>query len=302
MSNRNKTRKPPVLRTPLKSPESDRNENDVQTQDPDTQGSLEDEEEENEVNEDEGIVVTDMEKIVQLIMGIKNDVGRLAERVDNEVEALTAGILNSQDESMELRKMVKEIGLENLQEEIRKEKPKRKVRILGSSPEEEDEYEVPRRDRGQGRSTRRDSGFQRLGSEVFTGRDNIMVIESDKHLSIKWKNKTIDRYLKFLEEIEKFQLMNNQKVNFLFPHLEDDQDLIAQQLAVEFPRKYYSRAAIHQVDVKDLTSVCQAMYCPNDTQHFLKLLHLSCSSYAVEQRSKFDNKVKWPQREIPEEI
>jgi hypothetical protein len=291
----------PVLRTPVKSP-GKRNEpapEEQEQEDEQEEPEPEEEEQENKQEEPEPEDAAnqkgDMAKIIELIQGIKEDVKGLRCRLNEEVDTLSAGIVYAQEETHNLREVLQQQDKERFKEELREERTREKIQgsskkktsrsrreydeyeeLGGNEPEEEDV--PPRR-----RESRRDSGYQRLGAELFKARENILVVESDKHLTIKWKIKNIDAYLRFLEEIEKFQLKYNQKVPYLFPHLEDNiQEWIAQQLMIEFPRKYNNRQAVYRVEVKDLTSVCQAMFCPNDTQHFLRLLQSSCNPYAVE--------------------
>jgi hypothetical protein len=60
---------------------------------------------------------------------------------------------------------------------------------------------------------RRDSAVHRLTTfNGATNREGMLTVESDKHASIIWENKTVDGFLKFLEEIDKFTLTYNQPV------------------------------------------------------------------------------------------
>ena len=67
---------------------------------------------------------------------------------------------------------------------------------------------------------RRDSAVHRL--TTFNGlatREGVLTMASDKHANIIWENRSIDGFLKFLDEIDKFTLIYNQPVPYLFnPH------------------------------------------------------------------------------------
>jgi hypothetical protein len=57
------------------------------------------------------------------------------------------------------------------------------------------------------RINRRDSAVNRL--TTFNGpanRERILTLESDKHAEIVWENRTVDGFLRFFEEIDKFTL------------------------------------------------------------------------------------------------
>lgn len=61
---------------------------------------------------------------------------------------------------------------------------------------------------------RRDSAVHRL--TTYNGamsREGTLILESDKHASIIWENRSIDGFLKFLDEIDKFTLTYNQLIH-----------------------------------------------------------------------------------------
>ena len=72
-------------------------------------------------------------------------------------------------------------------------------------------------------NNRRDSASHRL--TTFNGgmsREGVLTVESDKHTSIVWENRSVDGFLKFLYDIDKFILTYNQPVPHLFTHINEN--------------------------------------------------------------------------------
>ena len=136
---------------------------------------------------------------------------------------------------------------------------------------------------------------RRLSMKVFDPRDNIMVVENNDHLKIKWSHKSVNSLLNFLEEMEKFQLKHNQEVRSLFSHLSIplQEEIIRHAMRMKtLSKKYRSRSEVFKIIPEDLVLTAMKMFTPRDTKHFLELLGDSCSPYAVFQDSRFYDDVK----------
>ena len=64
------------------------------------------------------------------------------------------------------------------------------------------------------------------------------------------------------------------------------QGMNGDKLSEIFPREYRSSLARYSAPVEHLTKVVQSLFCPQDKNHFNRLLKGSCASYAVEQRQE----------------
>ena len=91
-------------------------------------------------------------------------------------------------------------------------------------------------------------------------REGILTLESDKHASIIWENRSIDGFLKFLDEIDKFTLTYNQPVPYLFTHITENlQEIIAELLYVNKPQKYTTMIDIFKATTADIVEMVQSI-------------------------------------------
>ena len=136
---------------------------------------------------------------------------------------------------------------------------------------------------------RRDSAVQRLTTfNGLTSREGILTLESDKHASITWENRSIDGFLKFLDEIDKFTLTYNQPVPYLFTHINENlQEIIAELLYVNKPQKYTTMIDIFKATTADIVEMVQIYFAPRDLAHFNTLLSNACKKYEVFQKGDF---------------
>ena len=138
-------------------------------------------------------------------------------------------------------------------------------------------------------NNRRDSASHRL--TTFNGgmnREGMLTVESDKHTSIIWENRSIDGFLKFLDDIDKFILTYNQPVPHLFTHINENlQEVLSELLYVHKPNKYTSMTDIFKATTADIIEMVQIYFAPRDLAHFNTLLTSSCKKYEVTQRGDF---------------
>jgi hypothetical protein len=139
------------------------------------------------------------------------------------------------------------------------------------------------------RINRRDSAASRL--TTFGGivqRENLLTLQSDKHTSIVWETRTVDGFLRFFDEIDKFTLTHNQPVPYLFTHIADNlQEIVAELLYVHKPQKYSTKLDVFKATTLDILEMAQIYFAPRDLAHFNILLMNSCKSYEVKQRGDY---------------
>ena len=113
-------------------------------------------------------------------------------------------------------------------------------------------------------------------------------MESDKHTQIKWETRTVDSFLKFFEDIDKFVLTYNQPVPHLFTHISDNlQEVISELLYVNKPQKYGNRNDVFKATTQDIYEMVQLYFAPRDLAHFIMLLMTSCKRYEVIQKGDY---------------
>ena len=135
------------------------------------------------------------------------------------------------------------------------------------------------------RINRRDSAVTRLTTFQANPREGMLTMESDKHTQIKWETRTVDSFLKFFEDIDKFVLTYNQPVPHLFTHISDNlQEVISELLYVNKPQKYGNRNDVFKATTQDIYEMVQLYFAPRDLAHFIMLLMTSCKRYEVIQK------------------
>ena len=65
-----------------------------------------------------------------------------------------------------------------------------------------------------------DTRFMRMSRGKYVEKPNTVVIGSEKHFEISWKKKDVDSDLRFLEEVEEFQLKHQRTIPNLIPMLD----------------------------------------------------------------------------------
>lgn len=139
------------------------------------------------------------------------------------------------------------------------------------------------------RNIRRDSAAGRL--TTFNGvpeRENILTIKSDRHADIIWENRSVDGFLKFVEDIDRFTLTYNQPVPYLFTHVSENlQEVLAELMYVHKPHKYRSKTDVFKATTADIYEMAQIYFAPRDLAHFVSLLTTSCKKYEVVQKGDF---------------
>lgn len=111
-----------------------------------------------------------------------------------------------------------------------------------------------------------------------------VILQTDKHLSIKWRDKTIDGFMEFLERIIEFELSYNVKIQALYSHFDPDlQKIISNILRAQHPTIYNSVIKVYKASAEDLMEAVQIHFAPKGLDHFNKLLSSSCEKYKVEQ-------------------
>ena len=138
------------------------------------------------------------------------------------------------------------------------------------------------------RVNRRDSAYNRLTTFKSNAKEGVLSVESDKHLNIIWSVRTVDGFLKFLEDIDKFVLTYNQQIPYLFTHISEDlQEVLAELLYVHKPQKYTSKNDVFKVTTQDLFDIVQIYFAPKDLGHFNILLLGACKKYEVFQKGEY---------------
>jgi hypothetical protein len=125
--------------------------------------------------------------------------------------------------------------------------------------------------------------YKRLSVGGYEMRKDRVVLDTDKQFEISWKIRSINGYLKFLDEVEHFQLKYQKEITYLFPLL---QRAIGEELLVKFPTRYRRNRDLYKADIDDITQVVQSLFCPNDRNHFIRLLKKSCEEFKVEQKDE----------------
>jgi hypothetical protein len=117
-----------------------------------------------------------------------------------------------------------------------------------------------------------------------------LIVSSDKHLEIKWKDQTLDGFIKFLTQINLFQKSRQQSVPCLFTHFSEDiQNEVERLLLTHKSATYRDRSQVPWASLEDICQVLLHMFVPHDLSTFNELLLQSCRPYRV-QRTQGDLK------------
>ena len=137
------------------------------------------------------------------------------------------------------------------------------------------------------RVNRRDSAVNRLTTFQSNSREGLLTLESDKHMNIRWEIRSVDAFLKFFEEIDRFTLSFNQPVPYLFTHISENlQEVIAELLYVNKPQKYSTKMDTFKATTQDIYEMAQIFFAPRDLAHFNMLLTTACKKYEVIQKGE----------------
>jgi hypothetical protein len=130
--------------------------------------------------------------------------------------------------------------------------------------------------------------YKRLSVGGYESRKDRVILDTDKQFEISWKIRSINGYLKFLDEVEPFQLKYQKEITYLFPLLDERmQRAIGEELLVKFPTRYRRNRDLYKADIDDVTQVVQSLlFCPNDRNHFIRLLKKSCEEFKVERKDE----------------
>ena len=66
-----------------------------------------------------------------------------------------------------------------------------------------------------------DNLLSRMSIAHLRGDDRVMRLQSEKFQDISWREKSVDGYLRFLDEVDRFRLKNNQDVPYLLTLIEE---------------------------------------------------------------------------------
>lgn len=109
-------------------------------------------------------------------------------------------------------------------------------------------------------------------------------VASSKYLDIVWKEKTLDAFMTFLEEIRDFQYAYGQRVPSIFGRIHKDlKDFVADILRHYFPHKYSAGEDVYKASITDIEKAAQILLVPQDLDHFNKVIATSTKKYKVEQ-------------------
>ena len=118
-----------------------------------------------------------------------------------------------------------------------------------------------------------DNIMARMSMSAMRGEENVIRMRSQGHLKIQWKENSINGYLKFLDEVDQFQLLNNQDVEYLVPMIEESlRETIINDIFQYYGAKFNTQQAIYKISAMHLNQVVQLMYVPKSKSHFLSLL------------------------------
>jgi hypothetical protein len=113
-------------------------------------------------------------------------------------------------------------------------------------------------------------------------------VESDKHVNIIWENRTVDGFLKFFEDIDRFVLTYNQPIPYLFTHIsENRKDIRAKMMSSRLQLKTYEMAQLY--------------FAPRDLAHFISLLTGATRLKLYGLRQKFKERFEF-QRSITSKV
>jgi len=127
------------------------------------------------------------------------------------------------------------------------------------------------------RVPRSDTAFQRLSTFRAHPREGVLTVESDRHMDITWNVKTVDGFLKFLEEADKFTLSYNQPIPYLFTKISDElQEALIELFSIHKPDRFSSKNEVYKANVREICEIVQVYFAPRDLGHFTKLLISSC--------------------------
>lgn len=130
-----------------------------------------------------------------------------------------------------------------------------------------------------------DLTYKHLSLGGFKEKKRVVTVATEKHLEIGWKTLSLDGFLCFLEEIEKFQYKYEKEVIYLFPLIHESlQELVAQQLMVNYGSIYIRKRDVQRAPIEHITQAMQTYFIPNDITHFNAMLKSACYPYRVEQK------------------
>ena len=111
-------------------------------------------------------------------------------------------------------------------------------------------------------------------------RERRLTVDSDKHMFIKWKVRTLDAFLVFLNQINLFQKAYQQVVPYLYTHFSREIQLEVKSLLIMTqPTKYLDANDASRANLQDIYQVVQHMFSPLDLQSFNQMLYESCKPY-----------------------
>jgi hypothetical protein len=194
----------------------------------------------------------------------------------------------NEEEDQRLYKTPKKLSPNKTKMKSSKKKSKRRSYSNDSSPssssssstESEDsedsvnaELYMPRSSRKSHRGrNREDNLFRRISDGGSQDRSKIIKLQSEKFQEIIWKERSVNGYLRFLEDIEKFQLRNNQQVKYLVPLIEDKlREIVMSEVSMNYGEIFPTRKSIYEMEVSYLTATVQLMIKPSSKSHFLAL-------------------------------
>jgi hypothetical protein len=101
-----------------------------------------------------------------------------------------------------------------------------------------------------------ESMMDRMSISHVGNHEGVMRLQSDKFQEITWKEKTVDGYLRFLDEVDQFRLKNNQDVPYLLPLVEEKlREVIMSEIYTYYSNIFPTRQKMFQITAAYLTKI-----------------------------------------------
>ncbi len=141
------------------------------------------------------------------------------------------------------------------------------------------------------RETRREETKKRdsimgglLRFEEETTNEGKLYVASKDYLNIVWKERSLDGYMSFIEEVLEFQWSQGQKIISIFGRIDKSlKDFISDILREYLPHKYSAAEDVYKAPISDIEEAAQILLIPQDLDHFNRVLSASLKKYKVEQ-------------------
>ena len=134
---------------------------------------------------------------------------------------------------------------------------------------------------------RRDSVIGAVQTDALRMRANDqtrLIVQSEAHMKIRWTEKTLDAFIRFVTDISLFQQSRQQAVFSLFTHFSEPlQNDVENLLLTHLSSTYTDRSQVAYAPLEHIYEVLLHLFKPRDLQTFNELLFTSCLPYRVKR-------------------